>query len=509
MDTITIANRHYAMVAAEDDSGLQIIELRTDPPPVFQQTSYTFSVNENATSGTVGTVRAVDPASQTVTYSMGGTDVIDFDDDFQLNATTGVITVKSTATIDFETKDSYAVTVTATDTAGAGATADVTINVTNRDEAGTVSLSETTPSLGQPLTATLDDPDGSVSGQSWTWARGASRTGGFATISGANTASYTPVQDDVNRYLRARVTYTDLFGSGKSAQAVSDNATSPSRPPVFGQASYTFTVDENATSGSVGTVSATDPDNADTVTYTVRGTGAAAFNGDFSLNSTSGAITVRSDATINYESRSSYTVTIRASDQHGSSNDADVTVNVNNVDEAGSVRLSSRVPVISYPLRATLSDPDGGVSGVSWQWASASTRTGTFTDISGATSSNYVPVNGDLDKYLRARASYSDSFGSGKSAEATSEFAGARDPAAAGHHRKAGRNGVQRHRGREREHTGRAEQKPPGLRSLVHPVLHAHPPERSRRRRFRRIVGDRRELQRRPHGVDVVADGVG
>ena len=412
--TMSTTNRIKDLSGQEADSFTDRA-VETDPPPVFQNTPYNFTVDENATSGAVGTVTAEDPEMQTVTYSVGGTDATAFNGDFELNSMTGVITVKSTATIDFETISFYSVTVTATDSAMVPATAGVTISVTNLDEAGTVTLSESTPSLGRQVTATLDDPDGSVSGESWIWGRGASRTGSFSTIPGETAATYTPAQADLNMYLFAMVTYTDALGPNKNAQAASDNATASSRPPVFGQSSYTFTVNENATSGAVGTVSATDPDSSDTVTYSVRGTDAAAFNGDFSLNSTSGAITVRSAATIDYESRPSYRVTIRASDQHNSFNDADVTVNVNNLDEAGAVSLSAATPSQGAPLTATLADEDGSVSGESWSWSSATTRTGTFSAISGAGNSpSYTPVAGDVGRFLKARVTYTDAQGVGQ-----------------------------------------------------------------------------------------------
>ena len=63
-----------------------------DPPPVFPNPTETFTVTENQTSGTIGTVFATDPEGQTVTYSVDGTDAADFNDDFNLNSTNGLIT---------------------------------------------------------------------------------------------------------------------------------------------------------------------------------------------------------------------------------------------------------------------------------------------------------------------------------------------------------------------------------------------------------------------------------
>ena len=413
--------------SAEETSDNAVI---TDPPPEFPNAAETFTVIENEAANTVvGTVTATDPDNQPITYSVGGTDAAEFNDDFDLSTVSGSgrITVKSNATIDYEDLASYSVTISAADSFGVTATVDVTINVTNVDEPGAVTLSASTPAVGRQLTATLSDPDGSVSGQSWTWSRSASRIGGYTPIPGANAVTYTPANADLNRYLRATVTYTDALGPRKSASGTAANATVANPPPEFGETSYTFTVTENSTSGPVGTVTATDPEN-DTFTYSVGGTDANEFNDDFDLNSSTGAITVKSDATINYETRPSYSVAITATDQHNSSNDVPVTINVTNADDAGEVSLSAATPSIGAPLIATLTDPDGGVSGKSWTWSSASTRTGTFTPISGANLATYTPVAADVGNYLKATVTYTDSFLTSKSASKTSDNPVVTDP---------------------------------------------------------------------------------
>ena len=173
------------------------------------------------------------------------------------------------------------------------ATIAVTITVTNIDEPGTVALSRATPAVGRSLTATLTDPDGGVTGAIWTWAWSTTRTGSFTTISGASAPTYTPASGDLGRYLKASVSYSDSFGSGKNAEMTSTNAVVANPPPVFPNASVTFTVHENATSGRVGRVRATDPDG-ETITYSVGGVDVAAFNEDFSLNSSTGVIRVKS-----------------------------------------------------------------------------------------------------------------------------------------------------------------------------------------------------------------------
>lgn len=188
----------------------------------------------------------------------------------------------------------------------------------------TVSLSPTIPAVGTAFTATLTDADGGVIGTTWQWSKAGSAAGPFTDISGATSASYTPVTGDVGKYLKATASFTDALGSGKEA-AVSQNAvvvTLTNEPPEFANTTETLDVVENATSGTVvDTISATDSDGDD-LTYSVSGTDASAFNRVFLLNTTSGRITVRSSSSVNFEEKSSYLITLRVTDgEDASGND--------------------------------------------------------------------------------------------------------------------------------------------------------------------------------------------
>ena len=192
----------------------------------------------------------------------------------------------------------------------------------------TATLSATTPVEGKQLTATLVDPDDLVSGESWSWSSSTTTNGTFTAITGATSASYTPVAGDVGSYLRVTASYTDSSESEQSVSVDSTGATLANPSPVFADALVTFSVAEDAaTDDAVGTVTATDPDN-DTLTYSVGGTDAVEFDADFVLNATSGAITVKSDATIDHESKSSYAVTITATDTFNRTDTVDVTITV-------------------------------------------------------------------------------------------------------------------------------------------------------------------------------------
>ena len=73
-----------------------------------------------------------------------------------------------------------------------------------------------------------------------------------------------------------------------------------------------------------------------------------------------------------------------------------VTITVTNVDEAGTVTLSSTQPIEGIPLAATLDDPDEVSGSVTWSWESSPNRSSSWTPISGATTDTYGPVAADV-----------------------------------------------------------------------------------------------------------------
>ena len=131
----------------------------------------------------------------------------------------------TSAALDYETNDTYTVTVTATDPDGESGAVSVTIMVTNVDEDGMVTLSSQAPVEGTALTAALTDDDGEITGMTtWQWASSDAMEGTFTPIEEEATSdSYTPVADDVGKYLRATAMYTDGHGPSKSEMAMSAN----------------------------------------------------------------------------------------------------------------------------------------------------------------------------------------------------------------------------------------------------------------------------------------------
>ena len=117
------------------------------------------------------------------------------------------------------------VKVTANDGRGGSVSDEFDIVVSSAaDRAGTVALSTTQPELGIPMTATLTDADGSISGTTWQWSSSDAVDGTFFNISGATEATYSPAEADLTKFLRATVSYTDALASGKSASMAATKA---------------------------------------------------------------------------------------------------------------------------------------------------------------------------------------------------------------------------------------------------------------------------------------------
>ena len=77
--------------------------------------------------------------------------------------------------------------------------ATVTVNVANVEETEAVRLSHDRLRAGAVITATLSDPDGNVSGETWQWSRG------DEPINGATANSHTVTTDDVGHVLSATI----------------------------------------------------------------------------------------------------------------------------------------------------------------------------------------------------------------------------------------------------------------------------------------------------------------
>ena len=389
------------------------------PGSVFAQETGAIMYAENGTAP-VRTFTSKDPEGAGIHWDVTGVDA----NDFMISG--GVLTFREPPNYENPTDRAYAVdlnnngdtsddgemdaagnnmykiTVRASEMRGNGelgralsTETDVTVQVTNRNEMGTVTLSRLQPEVATAITATLSEPDDTddptttdvteaLGAVVWQWyvsnnnnpiidteshwiaATGTAADGG---------ATYTPTGDrveglaagvddpgraiDEGKVLRVVATYTDSLDDERMTRAVStypvraevssdlDGVPNPANgsPGFSSQNDYTRTVSESLGKGmNVGAaVVATDP-NLDTLTYELDNDitpDAADTSGDvgyFSINRATGQLMV--EKTLDYDMKGTgadqgkYKFYVRAYDPSGEWAQVEVTVTVTDANDA-------------------------------------------------------------------------------------------------------------------------------------------------------------------------------
>ena len=127
--------------------------------------------------------------------------------------------------LDHEAMPTHHVILTATDEDDASSSITITITVNDLDEPGVVQLVPPVAITGIPVTAVVDDPEEPISSQTWQWYRGDAQGGPWTLINGQTSDSYTPPDADEGKFYRVTATYSDVLGSGRSAEGVTDGPT--------------------------------------------------------------------------------------------------------------------------------------------------------------------------------------------------------------------------------------------------------------------------------------------
>ena len=341
--------------------------------PVFADDTATRSVAENTAAGT--DIGAVIPAAtdadtgDTLTYSMEGTDAASF----TFTAATRQLSTK--AALDHETKASYTVTIKVDDGNGGSDTVAVTITVTDVDEppsapaAPNVSAtSGSTTSVDVRWTAPTNTGKPAIASYDLRYCAGTATdcdtdsdfTAGPQDQTGT-TASITGLTAGTTYQVQVRATNDEGDGPW-SASGSGSTGTPANNAPVFALDTATRSVAENTAAGTaIGAVipAATDADN-DTLTYSMEGTDAASFNFDPASRQLS------TKAALDFETKTSYAVTIKVDDGNGGTDTVAVTISVTDDNEAPEV--SNAIPdqgatvgtAFSFQFAAnTFSDVDG------------------------------------------------------------------------------------------------------------------------------------------------------
>ena len=180
---------------------------------------------------------------------------------------------------------------------------------------------------------------------------------------------------------------------------------------------------------TVANYTATDPEGG-SITWSLGGTDAADF-----LLSPNGQLTFRTgpdfEDPTDQDTDNIYQVTVQASAGQQSAA-LDVTVTVTNANDPGVLSLGTSPPQVGVPLTAKLTDPDGGVKHLSWQWHGQQPPTTVWRSLmeegSDNSSASYTPKAEQVGWALRAMVkSYHDTLGGNSTVTSTTT-----DPVRAG-----------------------------------------------------------------------------
>ncbi len=417
------ATPHFTLAVQIEDSGLltdtaviNINVIDINEPPVLDDFTIPDPLPENSGSGdNVGTVPTpTDPdAGETFTYSITGGNN-NPDPTFDIN-NNGLITVASTANLDYETTQTYDLTVQVEDSGGITDTATITINMGDVNEAPTVDPNTFTVAENSPNgttevgTVTASDPENDAL---------------TFSITAGDTDNVFDIDPDTGVITVAENSFLDFEALGSTMPQFSitvqivENATTDAftdtatieisvtdvnEDPTVNDNS--FSINENSSNTTVvGIVTASDPD-ADDIGLLTFGILSGNTGGAFTISnngSNNGQITVADSNQLDYETTQSFMLGIIVTDTGGLNNTANVTVNINNLfDEAPTVNNAtftvaegSNNGVVVGTVSAT--DPEFA-SGDELTFAITGGNTGTVFAINSSTGQITVPDTSKLD----------------------------------------------------------------------------------------------------------------
>ena len=344
------------------------------------KTGYECEYAENGT-GPVATFTATDPEGNPISWDLdetGGADHASFS-----ISKDGVLSFNTSP--DYEetgTDNMHEVTVRATDDAyiidgieGQATTKVVMVEVTNEEEPGRVALTVNgatgqpvlQPQMGEELTTALSDGDTPLTDITWQWYRGSTE------IIGATTSTYTPDESDIGSRLTAKATYMD--GEDANNKKIAEGSTTrtvrrapdSNNAPVFpdedlgtpgDQKTPDRKVAENTPAGRNIGAPVRANDQGDVLAYSLSGDNAGLFDIDIAT----GQLKTKGKLNREADDGEQHTVTVTAVDPFGETDEATVTIEIENEDERPVINERDAKTMLMYPepvgATVTATEPD-------------------------------------------------------------------------------------------------------------------------------------------------------
>ncbi|XP_069101569.1 cadherin-23-like [Argopecten irradians] len=315
-----------------------VLTAENDNNPTFASNP-TVSLAESTSIGTAVTTYAASDSDlsphEIVSYSIttvtnSGSTV------FSIDSTSGSITLSSS--LDYETTTDYVITVVATDGGGTTVTGSVTVSVTDVNDnspifspsAYDVEMAESTAAAATVVTMTCSDAD---TGDTISYAIvSGDASGKFSvTAAGEITLAATIDYDTETTFYTLTVEADDTTNTATATVKITVTGTNEGTP-VFASNPTVSLAESSSVSTAVTTYAATDTDASphDITTYaitTVTNTGSPYFN----IDTSTGSITLAQ--ALDYETTTSYEITVTATDGGGLVVTGTVTVSVTDVND--------------------------------------------------------------------------------------------------------------------------------------------------------------------------------
>ncbi|WP_420797151.1 cadherin repeat domain-containing protein [Aquabacterium soli] len=303
------------------------------------------SVIENATAGTtVGiTASAIDPdVIDTVSYSLsnnaGGR--------FTIDALTGVVTVANGSLLDREATASHNITVVATSTDGSSTSRSFTITLIDQNEFNVGSVSDVNPAANQVsedavdgslvgITAQASDADATNNTVTYTLSDNAGGRFAIDATTGVVTVANSALLDYETAASHTITVLASSSDGSTSSQSFTIDILDVNEYDVGAVGDVDATpnqVAENAATGTaVGvTARAVDADGTNhTVTYSLSDNA----GGRFTIDATTGVVTVANGSLLDFEADASHDITVVATSSDGSTSSQSFTIEIADVSE--------------------------------------------------------------------------------------------------------------------------------------------------------------------------------
>ena len=332
------------VVARDNENKIAIVEVvininDINEVPAFSQSSYTFTLNENANDVPLGSVNAEDPENETVEYL-----IISPNSLFEIGVTSGSITYIGDGE-NYETKNQYILTIIAyeRDNNLSISTANVIININDVNEDPEFNQSSYTFTLDENLDGSSNpvnigkvkatDPDAD---STLTYSITSGDTDLFNINSSNGEIIYIGSGEDHERTTNPQYTLTVRVSDGENEvnnRDVNININNLNEIPSFSLNAYSFTLAENRDGSETpapinNPVTATDPDGAeDTITYSIL----LGDKNKFNISSENGQITYIGEGE-DYESDiRGYFLIVQATDNSNATSNAIVNIKIEDV----------------------------------------------------------------------------------------------------------------------------------------------------------------------------------